>query len=121
SYNLKVAMKVWRFAALVLLSASLDAQTAPRRAATPGALVTYPGFFQGQTVVDHGTLATRDQAVLISPGTDKAIPLIFLGTSPPDGPVELRATFWDVGRLQREDPRLQALGLTRLLPNNGEG
>jgi hypothetical protein len=58
---------------------------------------------------------------LISTATDKAIPLIFRGTSPADGPVELRATFWDVGRLQREDPRLQALGLKRLIPNNGEG
>ncbi|HEV3214996.1 MAG TPA: Ig-like domain-containing protein [Vicinamibacterales bacterium] len=107
--------------ALVVANVALGAQPAPRRATTASALVAYPGFFQGQAVVVRGTLATRDQAVLISAGTDRAIPLIFRGTSPPDGPVELRATFWDVGRLQREDPRLQGLGLIRLLPNNGEG
>jgi hypothetical protein len=107
--------------ALLLLSASIGAQPAPRRATTAAALVAYPGFFQGQAVVVRGTLATRDQPVLVSPGSDKAIPLVFRGTSPADGPVELRATFWDIGRLQREDPRLQSLGLDRLLPRNGEG
>src|SRR5689334_9795624 len=92
-------------AALALLAWSsgvISAQTqAPRRAASPAALLTFPGFFQGQPVVVRGTLATRDQAVLISPLVDRAIPLIFKGPSPPDGPVEVRATFWDVGRLQR--------------------
>jgi hypothetical protein len=122
-------MNVWKlkggsgaaFVALVFLSASIGAQPSARRATTAAALVAYPGFFQGQAVVVRGTLATRDQPVLVSPDTDKAIPLIFRGTSPADGPVELRATFWDIGRLQREDPRLQSLGLDRLLPHNGGG
>jgi hypothetical protein len=115
-------MKVSRIAiVLVVANLTLGAQPAPRRATTAAALVAYPGFFQGQTVVVRGTLATRDRAVLISAGSDKAIPLVFRGTSPADGPVELRATFWDVGRLQRDDPRLPGLGLDRLLPNNGGG
>jgi hypothetical protein len=97
------------------------AQPAARRATSPAALLTYPGFFQGQAVVVRGTLATRDRAVLISPSIDRAIPLFFTGTSPADGPVEVRGTFWDVGRMQREDPRLVNQGLLRLLPNNGEG
>jgi hypothetical protein len=97
------------------------AQQSARRATTPLALLTYPGFFQGQPVVVRGTLATRDRAVLISSSIDRAIPLIFNGTSPADGPVEIRATFWDVGRLQREDPRLANLDLAQLLPNNGQG
>jgi hypothetical protein len=112
-------------AALALLATSAgpsSAQTvSPRRAATPAALLAFPGFFQGQPVVVRGTLATRDQAVLVSPNADRAIPLIFNGPSPPDGLVEVRASFWDVGRLQREDPRIQTLGLNRLLPTNGEG
>jgi hypothetical protein len=103
--------------AIALVAATpAGAQTAARRATTAVALLTYPGFFQGQAVVVRGTLATRDQPVLVSQATDKAIPLIFTGTSPADGPVELRATFWDIGRLQREDPRLQSLGLTRRDP-----
>jgi Big-like domain-containing protein len=114
------------FAAVLALVASSAgpafAQTLlARRATTSAALFTFPGFFQGQPVVVRGTLATRDQPVLISPTADRALPLIFQGPSPPDGPVELRGSFWDVGRLTREDPRIQTLGLNRLLPANGEG
>jgi hypothetical protein len=97
------------------------AQVTPRRAASAAALLTYPGFYQGQPVVVRGNLVTRDQAVLLSPGIERSIPLIFRGPSPIDGPVELRASFWDVGRLQREDPRIASLGLDRLLPKGVEG
>jgi hypothetical protein len=97
------------------------AQVAPRRAASPAALLTYPVFYQGQLVVVRGNLVTRDEPVLLSPSIERAIPLIFKGPSPIDGPVELRATFWDIGRLQREDPRITTLGLDRLLPRGMEG
>ena len=69
----------------------------------------------------RGNLVTRDQPVLLSPTIERSIPLIFSGPSPIDGPVELRASFWDVGRLQREDPRIATLGLDRLLPKGLEG
>lgn len=105
----------------VSAAATLGAQVAPRRAAAPSALLAYPGFYQGQLVVVRGNLATRDQPVLISPTVDREIPLIFSGPSPIDGPVELRASFWDLGRLQREDPRIATLGLDRLLPRGVEG
>ena len=106
---------------LVSSGGTTSAQTpAVRRAATLSALLAFPGFFQGQLVVVRGNLATRDQAVLISPTVERSIPLIFKGPSPPDGPVEIRATFWDLGRLQREDPRIQTLGMDRLLPRNSE-
>jgi hypothetical protein len=91
-----------------------------RRATTPAALLAFPGFFQAQPVVVRGTLTTRDQAVLLSPTADRSIPVIFNGPSPPDGPVELRGNFWDLGRLQREDPRILTLGLDRLVKNNGD-
>jgi len=97
------------------------AQIAPRRAASPAALLAYPGFYQGQLVVVRGNLVTRDLPVLLSPSIERSIPLIFSGPSPVDGPVELRASFWDIGRLQREDPRIASLGLDRLLPRGTEG
>ncbi|MCM3881504.1 MAG: Ig-like domain-containing protein [Vicinamibacterales bacterium] len=108
--------------ALSTTAAPASAQTVQaRRAATVSALLTFAGFFQGQPVVVRGNLATRDQAVLISASVERAIPLIFNGPSPADGPVEVRASFWDVGRLQRDDPRIQSLGLGRLLSNAAEG
>jgi hypothetical protein len=97
------------------------AQIAARRAASPAALMAYPGFYQGQLVVVRGNLVTRDRPVLLSPAIERSIPLIFKGPSPADGSVELRASFWDVGRLQREDPRIVSLGLDRLLPDGLEG
>jgi Big-like domain-containing protein len=110
------------FALLVSTAGPTPAQTLMvRRAASPAALLAFPGFFQAQPVVVRGTLSTRDQAVLVSPMVDRAIPLIFKGPSPPDGPVELRGNFWDVGRLQREDPRIQTLGLNQLLKTSDEG
>jgi hypothetical protein len=102
------------------VSSHASAQVAARRAATASALLTYSGFYQGQLVIVRGTLATRDQPVLLSPSIDRSIPLIFKGPSPIDGPVEVRATFWDVGRLQREDPRVPSMGLDRLLPRSPE-
>jgi hypothetical protein len=107
--------------ALVAAGAMARAQLAPRRAASPATLLAYPGFYQGQLVVVRGNLVTRDQPVLLSPDIERSIPLIFSGPSPIDGPVELRASFWDVGRLQRDDPRIASLGLDRLLPRGPEG
>lgn len=106
---------------IVSSAAGSHAQIASRRAASAAALLAYPGFYQGQPVVVRGNLVTRDQPVLLSKSVERSIPLIFKGSSPVDGPVELRATFWDVGRLQREDPRITSNGLDRLLPNGLEG
>lgn len=97
------------------------AQVAARRAAAPATLLAYPGFYQGQLVVVRGNLVTRDQPVLLTEGIERSIPLIFKGPSPVDGPVELRASFWDVGRIPRDDPRITSLGIDRLLPKGPEG
>ena len=48
-----------------------SAQVAPRRAASPAALLAYPGFYQGQLVVVRGNLVTRDQPVLLSPSIER--------------------------------------------------
>jgi len=119
--SLRAALCVTVAALFVWSAGHLDAQTSQRRGATPAALVAYAGFYQGQPVVVRGTLATRDQPVLLSAAIDRSIPLVFAGSSPADGPVELRAMFWDIGRLQRDDPRIVSLGLDRLLPKGLEG
>jgi hypothetical protein len=107
--------------AAAIATTALSAQPPARRGTTIAALLAFAGFYQGQSVVLRGTLATRDQAVLISPTADRTVPLLFRGPSPVDGPVELRATFWDVGRLQRDDPRVTTLGLDRLIRGGMEG
>ena len=107
---------------LIVWSAGpLRGQPIQRRGTTSAALIAYAGFYQGQPVVVRGMLVTRDQPVLISQTIDRSVPLIFNGPSPIDGPVEIRAAFWDVGRLQPEDPRVTTLGLDRLLPKGIQG
>lgn len=121
---MKLTRVIRSVGAVVLAAAAATAtygQAAPRRAASPASLLAYPGFYQGQPVVVRGTLVTRDQPVLLSPAIERSIPLVFRGPSPIDGPVELRASFWDVGRLPREDPRIATLGLDRLLAKGLEG
>ncbi len=113
--RLRTALCVAVVALLSVSGGRVHAQPTARRGATPAALVSFPGFYHAQPVVVRGTLVTRDQAVLISPSVDRPIPLIFTGRSPIDGPVEIRGTFWDVGRLHREDPRIATLGLDRLI------
>src|SRR5688572_2372085 len=95
--RLRTALWIAVVAPFIWNSGSSHAQPTPRRGATAAALLAYAGFYLGQPVVVRGTLATRDQAVLISTTSDRAIPLIFSGPSPIDGPVEIRASFWDVG------------------------
>jgi hypothetical protein len=119
--RLRIAVCIAMASLLVPIAARLHAQPAARRGATSAALIAFAGFYQSQLVVLRGTLVTRDQPVLISQTIDRAIPLLFAGPSPIDGPIELRATFWDVGRLQRGDPRVATLGLDRLLPRGLEG
>ena len=119
--RLRIAFCIAMASLFVPIAAHVRAQPAARRGTTSAALVTFAGFYQSQLVVVRGTLVTRDQPVLISQTIDRAIPLLFTGPSPIDGPIEIRATFWDVGRLQREDPRVVTLGLDRLLPRGLEG
>lgn len=106
---------------LVCSTAVVLAQPQVRRATSQAALIAFPGFFQGQPVVVRGTLETRDRGMmLMSPLIERALPVIFQGPSPPDGRVELRATFFDVGRLDRFDPRIQNQGLGSFLPTGAE-
>jgi Bacterial Ig-like domain len=107
---------------LVVAAVRLPGQPAARKGASPAALLAYSGFYHGQAVVTRGMLSTRgDQPVLISETVDRSIPLVLAGPSPIDGPVEIRATFWDIGRLQRDDPRVTTLGFNALLRPDNEG
>jgi hypothetical protein len=107
---------------LLLVPVLVRAQPAARKGAAPAALLAYSGFYHGQAIVTRGVLSTRgDQPILISESIDRTIPLVLTGPSPIDGPVEIRATFWDIGRLHRDDPRIAALGVDRLLRQDAEG
>lgn len=87
--------------------APVVAQAGARKATTIRALVTYPVFFHSQRVAVEGelresgtqlTIARDDQSVMIVKGraADAAGARV----------AEVRGTFFDVGKLERDDPRV---------------
>jgi Bacterial Ig-like domain len=100
----------------------LPAQQQTRIATSVEALVTYPVFFHGRTVVVRGTLDERDGLwSLASTGGARRVHVLMKSTRPDQGPVEVRGEFWDLGRLQPEDPRFSGYDTERLLERVSQG
>jgi len=101
---------VGAIAALAVLvpGAPAVAQPAARRAVDISALITYPGFYHGQPVVLRAELVLSGATmVLVHPDEERALRVLAsTGAPTPEGLVEARGTFWDVGRLQPDDPRV---------------
>ena len=105
---------LWLLAVPILLAlvvpSWLSGQPAARKATTVSALLAYPVFFHGEWVtVRAESWADQESAWLIA-GNAKVLTL----GEPVPGPgdrVEVRATFWDVGRLNHDDPRLAGFNL----------
>jgi hypothetical protein len=98
------------------------AQPQARIATTIDALLTYPVFYHGRTVVVRGTLTERDNFwSLTSAGTERRIYVLAKSTRPDPGAVEARGEFWDLGRLQQEDPRFAGYDMDRLIERVSQG
>jgi hypothetical protein len=109
-------------AAALVLSAAVSAQPQARIATTIDALLTYPVFYHGRTVVVRGTLAESDGVwSLTSAGTERRIYALAKSTRPDAGAVEARGEFWDLGRLQQEDPRFAGYDMDRLIERVNQG
>ena len=103
------------------LRASL-AQPQARIATTIDALLTYPVFYHGRTVVIRGTLDQRDGFwSLTSHGTERRIHVLTKSARLDPGAVEARGEFWDLGRLQQEDPRFAGYEMDRLIERVSQG
>ncbi len=104
----------------VLLLAIAPAQTPSRIATTPEALIAAPIFFHGkQVVVRRGVLDQGGMWRL----ADTAKPVIVLWKDRPAlaSDSEIRGEFWDIGRLQRDDPRFSGVDFTRILEAGWHG
>jgi hypothetical protein len=99
-----------------------SAQPQARLATTIDALLTYPVFYHGRTVVVRGALEERDGFwSLASAGTGRRIHVLVKSTRPDAGAVEARGEFWDLGRLQQQDPRFAAYEMDRLIERVSQG
>ena len=94
--------------AAVVVGSSVLAQPSARRATNLSALLNYPAFYQMRPVVLVGTVALRDNGRIQVTDETGSLQVIFKGT-PPDGLAEIRGEFWDLGRMNADDPRLATL------------
>ena len=109
--------------------AFLSAQSARYMPTTLAALDAYPSFFHRQPVVVRATPEGDLQDVFVS-DDDRRIRALYVAPPVADerDPIEIEGTFWDVGRLQPNDPRVAGHGIAamseRLLakpwPSSGE-
>jgi Bacterial Ig-like domain len=91
-------------------------QPMTRLATTVEALLTYPIFFHGRDVVLQVTVEKQDGRLsLVSPSGERRIHAVARSTQPDDGPAEVRGEFWDLGRLQQDDPRLTGFDVDGLV------
>lgn len=95
---------------VVAMSAALGAQPAARRGTTILALRNYPGFYHQQSVSVIGTLKGLGEQATLS--TDEASVRLVMRDAPPEGRIEVRGQFLDIGRMSPEDPRLIPFNLT---------
>ena len=89
--------------ALVCATAAA-AQPQPRRATTVAALRSYPSFYHQQTVSVIGEVKGEGERVTI--GDEEGAIKLIAREAPREGRVEARGTFYDIGRMAQDDPRL---------------
>jgi hypothetical protein len=109
-----------RILAILMIAASVSAQAPPRRATNIAALLTFPVFYHGRSVLIVGTVTTeKDGQVRVSDGST-SLRVVFKGSAP-DGNDEIRGEFWDLGRMKSDDPRLVSIDLRTTFGVDPEG
>jgi hypothetical protein len=98
----------------LLFAVSLSAQGQPRRATNLLMLVAQPGFFHQRPVVVVGDITLQNSGSLRIAADGSSLPLLTKNGAP-EGLNEVRGEFWDVGRMNADDPRLTPYDLRRTL------
>jgi hypothetical protein len=91
------------------LATNVSAQLNPRRPTNLAALKSFPGFYHGRPIVVAANVGVENDQLKATDG-DNSIHLLFKGTAP-DGLDEIRAEFWDLGRMKPDDIRLSTYDL----------
>ena len=93
------------FVLVLILGTVVDAQTAVRRLTTIDAIRQYPGFYHLQNVLVRGEFATEGTRMFLRADQHEIRVVLDDGVSAPQGVVDTRGLFLDVGRLEAGDPR----------------
>jgi hypothetical protein len=105
---------------LLLIAATLPAQPSVRRATNVAALLSHPAFYHLRPIVAAGTITLQDNGEMRVGVDGTSVRVVFKGT-PPDGVAEVRGEFWDLGRLNADDPRLAGYDLRTAFRIDPEG
>jgi hypothetical protein len=99
---------------------TLLAQAPSRLATTREALIASPVFFHGKQIVVRADVETTGRLTRVA-GTTK--PVFVFWREPPAGTsnAELRGEFWDLGRLERSDPRFSSIDFGPILEAASHG
>lgn len=92
----------------LLIAATVSAQPSPRRATNVAALLAHPAFYHLRPIVLVDTVTLQNNGQMRVGSDSGSLHLLYKG-SPPDGPAEIRGEFWDLGRLNADDPRLAGI------------
>lgn len=107
---------------LALGAATLAPAQAPaRHVTTAHALSATSHFFHGSAVTFLGTVAETDGLSVVPLSERQRAVILWEEPQRPDGPVVLRGTFFDLGRLEPSDSRLASVDVTRILDRLNEG
>jgi len=100
--------------------AALSAQSPGRIATTAEALVATPVFFHGRQVVVRQPITGSLELTRLD---NTAKPIFVFWKEQPSilREAELRGEFWDLGRLERDDPRFSTLNFDRVLEAASSG
>jgi hypothetical protein len=104
----------------IVIAAAVSAQTPQRRTANVSALITHPAFYHLHPVVAVGKLERRDSGELRLTDDSGSVRVVFKG-SVPDDLAEVRGEFWDLGRMNADDPRLAGYDLRTTFQIDPEG
>lgn len=91
----------------LIASGAAWAQPPSRRATTIEAIRAYPGFFHGQLVTVLGRVGGSEPNLVLA--TDAGSLRLIGDQHPREGPAEVRAVVYDIGRMNSDDPRLITL------------
>ena len=99
---------------VALATAVLSAQPAVRRTTNLEALLAQPAFYHQRQVLVAGEVTQQPDGRLRLVDGEATVPVVY-GANAPDGLTLVRATFWDVGRVNPDDPRLSSYDIRKAL------
>jgi hypothetical protein len=102
------------------LSALVSAQSTTRRATSLATLLAHPGFYHLRPVVVAGTLVLENDGAIILSDEERSLRVV-MKDNPPNGLAELRGDFWDLGRLNSDDPRLRRYDIRKTFNIDPDG